>query len=150
MQGDIEIAALFSFLEEEHGFRRVRQMYAAAHFGNAIVEYESSNLRVRVTKDRSQFLCYFATPRAPEWFDQEVVFRELGEDSAIDTLIAQSWSAAADVAKSIRARLDRITELFSEARYPQSAARLAERQHERVRRLFGDEVADRLIRKERA
>jgi hypothetical protein len=149
MQGDREIANQFSFLEAERGFRCVRRTYDAAHFGNAIVEYMSSSLRVRVIKDRGQFLCDFAASKGSlEWFDQEVVFRELGEGAAIDTLAAQGWSPVADVANSVRTSLDRIVELFSEGNYRQSAARFAELRGERVRRLFGDKVAEQVVRKE--
>jgi hypothetical protein len=143
MQGDLEIATRFSFLETERDFRCTGRRYDAAHFGNAIVEYESSTLRLRVIKDRSQFFCDFAAPRgAVEWFDQEVVFRDLGEDSAVDALIAQRWSSAEELAESIRARLDRIGELFSDDNYQASAARFGELRHERARKLFGDPVPE--------
>src|SRR6266404_6870281 len=104
MQADLEIVNQFSFLETERDFRCVRRTYDRAHFGNAIVEYESSNLRLRVTKDRSQFFCDFAAAKGSvEWFDQDIVFRDLGEASVIDALIAQQWSSVEDVAKNIRA-----------------------------------------------
>jgi len=138
MQADFEIADQFSFLEKERGFRCVHRSYDQKFFGNAIVEYVSATLRVRVVKDRGQFECDFARPKGvPEWFDADVVLRALGEDGTIDTLTAQSWSSLHDLARTIRDRLDRISELFAERNYRQTRARFQEVLRQRVAKNFG-------------
>ena len=76
---DIEDA--FWFLSVKLGYQRFRSEYFPAHFGNAVVEYRSPDLRVQVTKDHGHFLCDFAPAREPvEWFDLDIVLRDLGEN----------------------------------------------------------------------
>ena len=138
MQADFQIADQFSFLEMERGFRCVHRSYDEKYFGNAIVEYVSASLRVRVVKDRGQFLCDFARPDGvPEWFDAAVVLRALGEDAATEALSAQRWSSLPDLARTICDRLDRVSELFAAAKYRQSAARFHEILRQRVATEFG-------------
>jgi hypothetical protein len=139
MTGDQEIVRSFLFLENELGYSRVRNDYDPLHFGNAIVEYRSPLLRIRVTKDRGGFLCDFAAPGAQEWFDQEIVFRVLGEDQAVQDLIAQRWSSLDAVAASVKQTIVRISGLFSEESYAESRARFQDSQRRRATDLFGDQ-----------
>lgn len=104
------------------------------------MEYSSPKLRVRVSKDRGQFLCDFAAPTEPtEWFDQEVVFRDLGEDLTIDALISQGWSSLEAVAHAVEDHLDRVIELFGD-RYLASRNRFQVLKQIRVKKLFGGHV----------
>jgi hypothetical protein len=141
---DIEDA--FWFLNVKLGYERSRNQYASAPNGNVVVYYESSDLRVRVTKDRGQFLCDFAASKEPtEWFDLEIVLRDLGEDKASDDLIAQGWSSLDSLASCIEQTIDRIRAQFSEDSRSESRARLKEGQLRRVRKLFGDKIADQIV-----
>jgi hypothetical protein len=137
MTADQEIANTFSFVEQMPGARRIRCEYHAAHFGNAIVEYDSPRLRVRVTKDRGAFLCDFASPEPPvEWFDLEVVFRVLGEDRTIDALIAESFTSLESIGRAVEDNLEPICERFGEAHYADSRKRFHEHLEARVRWLL--------------
>jgi hypothetical protein len=148
MTADEDIVDEFRFLEYERGFHSIRQEYSAAHFGNAIVEYLSPGLRIQVTKDRGQFFCCFATVREPfEWFDQETVFCDLGEERVVAALIAQRWSSLGAVARAVRESLDRVFKQFEDGNYPESRRRFKALQQARVRRLLGDKIADQLAQK---
>jgi hypothetical protein len=133
MQADEEIANQFSFLETERGFRCNHRRYGPAHFGNAIVEYVSATRRLRIVKDRGQYLCDFARSKGvAEWFDQDVVLRALGDDATVDALIAQQRSSLHEVARTTRESLDRAGELFSDGNYSRSVARFRELQGQRA------------------
>jgi len=138
MQADLEIADQFSFLERERGFRCVHRSYDEKFFGNAIVEYASASLRVRVIKDRSQFLCDFSRPTGVrEWFDHDIVLRALGEAETLDVLTEPLGSSLPDLARTVRDRLDRVSELFAAGNYRQSTARFHELLRQRVAKEFG-------------
>jgi hypothetical protein len=145
---DIEDA--FWFLPVKLGYQRFRSEYSAAHFGNAIVEYRSPGLRVQVTKDRGHFLCDFAVASEPvEWFDLDVVLRDLGEDKAADDLLAQKGSSLEWVAKCVEQNIDRVREQFNEDAHPELRARLKAGRVSRARNLFGDKIADQMVKNER-
>lgn len=129
-----EIVRAFSFLEEDLAYRQSRSEYDAASFGNAIVEFQSHDLLVRVTKDRSQFFCDFANPTRHEWFDQEILFLDMGENQAIESLVAQRWLSVDAVANSIRLTIDRISTLLRDEAYAETRARLLKRYQQRARR----------------
>jgi hypothetical protein len=148
MDAAIEIEQAFSFLEQDLAYRRGRSEYHRAQFGNALVEYQSPRLRIRVTKDRGQFFCAFAAPKEPvEWFDQEIILRDLGEGQAADDFIAQRWSSLDAVATSVRRTIERICERFGEETYSESRGRFKEGQLRRVRKLVGDKIADQMAGK---
>ena len=133
MAADQEIANQFSFLETERGFRCIHRSHDPAHFGNAIVEYVSANLRIRIVKDRGQFWCEFARSRGvTEWFDEDVVLRALGDDATSDALIAQQGSSLHEVARTTRESLERVSELFSDGNYSRSVARFQDLQRQRA------------------
>lgn len=135
----------FSFLEKDLTYQRITTEYDSARFGNAIVEYRSPRLRIRVTKDRGQYVCDFAAPRGPaEWFDQDIVFRDLGEDHAVDEVVIQRWSSLDAVAASVKEAIERIAHLFTDERYLASRARFQNGQLRRVQKLFGDSVAGQI------
>ncbi len=141
---DIEDA--FWFLDIKLGYQRSRYEHAPAPNGNASVDYRSPGLWVKVTKDRGQFFCDFSAPRGPtEWFDLEIVLRDLGEDRAADDLIAQKWSSLDALASCVEQTIDRIRAHFSEDAFSESRVRLKEGQLRRVRKHFGDTIADQLI-----
>jgi hypothetical protein len=142
---DIEDA--FWFLSVKLGYQRIRSEYSPAHFGNAIVEYRSPGLRVQVTKDRGHFLCDFAAPREPiEWFDLDIVLRDLGEERAADDLLAQKGSSLESVAKCVEQTIDRVRGQFSEETYSDCRVRLKEGRLRRVRKYFGDKIADQIVK----
>ena len=145
---DIEDA--FWFLSVKLGYQLFRSEYSAAHFGNAIVEYRSPGLRVQVMKDRGHFLCDFAAAREPvEWFDLDVVLRDLGEDRAADDLFAENGSSLESVAKCVEQTIDRVREQFNEDAHPECRARLQAGRLRRARRLLGEKIADQMVKNER-
>lgn len=126
------IVHAFAFLEANLSYRQVRSEFDARNFGNAIIEFWSPQLLVRVTKDRGQYFCDFANPRQGEWFELENVFRDLGEDQVLGDLIAQRWSSLDAVADSVRLTIKRISSLFEDEFYPESRARLLNRGRQRL------------------
>ncbi|HTA20591.1 MAG TPA: hypothetical protein VK989_14965, partial [Polyangia bacterium] len=82
-----------------------------------------------------------------EWFDEETVLRDVGEDQLVDDLIAQRWSSLSAAAAAVRRCIERISVRFSDENFANSRARFHEGQRRRVARLFGDKVADQLGRK---
>ena len=145
---DIEDA--FWFLSVKLGYQRFRSEYFPAHFGNAVVEYRSPDLRVQVTKDHGHFLCDFAPAREPvEWFDLDIVLRDLGEDTAADDLLAQQGASLESVAKCVEQNIDRVHEQFNEDAHPECRAKLKAGRLRRVRKLFGDKIADQISKNHR-
>src|SRR5882757_7696084 len=115
MRADQQITDRVAFVERQRDVRRIRSEYNPVVFGNAVVEYSSPDLRLRVTKDRGQFLCDFAATNGPlEWFTLGIVFRDLGESASLDALIAEKWSSLDSVAATVEDHFSRILDLFSE------------------------------------
>lgn len=128
------------FLERGHGFRRTRTEYSAWSFGNVIADYRSHALYIRVTRDRSQFLCSFARPATTEdGFDYDVILEAVGEMRMRDALVAESWRSLESVATSVERTVERICELLAEPAFENSRELFQERQRIRAARLFGGE-----------
>jgi hypothetical protein len=144
---DIEDA--FWFLSVKLSYQRFRSEYSPDHFGNVIVEYRSPGLRVQVTKERGHFLCDFAAAREPvEWFDLDVVLRDLGEDRAADDLFVEKGSSLESVAKCVEQNIDRVREQFNEDAHPEFRARLKAGRLSRAMKLFGEKLADQIVKNE--
>ena len=140
-----DIAEAFSFLEQEHGFLCVTRRYYPSLFGNAVVEYESPVLRVKVVRDRTQYFCAFAVRRDPiEWVDLDTLLHDLGEQRELDDLSSGELLSLEAVAASVRRHFVRLAALFDDRVYAESCARFNEYKRARVRTLFGDRFADQL------
>ena len=142
---DIEDA--FWFLDIKLGYQRSRYQHTPAPNENASVDYRSPGLWVKVTKDRGQFSCDFAAPREPtEWFDLEIVLRDLGEDKG---------SRRSHRAEMVVFGCSRQLRRTDHRSYPCALQRgcILREPNEtegrcelrRVRKHFGDTIADQLI-----
>lgn len=127
------LADHYGFLWRE-GRYRVVDSAATESFGNALVVLASDRLRIRVARDRGQFLWEYQAVGGGgrDWYDLDVVWRLLtGED------VATATEPPDRVATFIREHLSEIEARFSPERADETAEALERLQRVRARELFG-------------
>lgn len=88
-----EVQAAFAFVSHGRLPSVVRSTYDPDAFGNAVVELEGEQLRVRVVRDRSQILVDLAPLGHDEWFDEGVILESLGASPSTKLTLDSSSSA---------------------------------------------------------
>jgi hypothetical protein len=111
--------------------------YDPRAFGNAVVELEGAALRVRVTRDREQFLVDLSPADRHDWFDEEIVLRFVGADADADALIFGEWKSLQASAAAIHRHLQRIRLAVGAESWPEVRGILKELQNRRAQALFG-------------
>ncbi len=66
-----DLAALVEWLTGQ-GFALVEEMRAPESFGNWLILYERGPCRVRLVRDRGQWILEIAGPDRDEWFDADI------------------------------------------------------------------------------
>lgn len=113
--GDFVTAARaeFSFLERNRGFRLGRTQTIEGA-GDAVVDFESATLRVRVLRDRGQVFLDVAPTEGhaaggtPTWFDLPILLEFLGAGDAATALLAGGQRDVRVVARLLQAHYDGI------------------------------------------
>jgi hypothetical protein len=95
-QFERDALAAFAFIAGPPGPRVLHSEYAPESFGNAVIELEGDDVRVRVTRDRSQRLVDLAPRAQGEWFDESVVLQLVGAAETARELAAGEWRARAE------------------------------------------------------
>ena len=129
--------AAFSFLEQTRGFRVVSHE-ARPSFGDALADFESPTLRVRVLRDRGQIFIDVAPAQdPPSWFDLPLLLTFLGEPDAAASLLAGGQSDMREVAALLRAHYDDIERTLGQSRSPDVVRRLGQLRLARAAARFG-------------
>jgi len=114
--------------------------YAAAHFGNFVVEFSGASVRLRVVRDRMQFLLDFAPPGHDEWIDDETIWHLIGADHVNEQRAELDLRSLEHVAKATSAHFPEICALFSVREAPRTLQRANEHRQRRAKALFGYDV----------
>ncbi len=129
--------AAFAFLEQARGFRLAGDEVGESS-GDALVDFESPTLRVRVLRDRGQvFLDVAPAGDPPTWFDLPLLLGFLGEQEAADTLLAGGQRDVHEVAGLLRAYYDGIERTLGASRSPDVVRRLTQLRLARADQRFG-------------
>jgi hypothetical protein len=133
-----DVLTEFAFLARDARPRVVYSDYDAATFGNAQMGIEYAQLRLRVTRDRSQVFVDLS-PRtvAADWFDEDVVIELVAGRARAGQLEANTARPLAAAANAIQEHLSTIVDRFREENWSSTRAALKALQNERAKRLFG-------------
>lgn len=132
-----EVRTAFSFLESARGFRLADETRSDS-FGDAIVDFESATLRVRVLRDRGQvFVDISPADGTPAWFDLPLLLSHLGERDAAKVLIAGGQRDAQEAADLLRAHYSEVEAMLGSSRSGDVVRRLTELRLARADRRFG-------------
>jgi hypothetical protein len=127
------LAEHYSWLWGESRYR-ITDSRATESFGNALVVISSDALRIRVARDRGQFLWDFQSPDGGErdWYDLDVIWRFLTGES-----IATVLEPPERVAHFVQDHLSQIEALFGSDERAQTTTALEDLQRVRAKELFG-------------
>ena len=129
--------AAFSFLSRSATPRIIDSSYSATSFGNADIGLEGDTLRVRVTRDRGQYLVDVSPLGVAEWFDQDVVLRLVGVEESLASLSHSDLRSLELAAHALRTHIAAIEERFRPKAWPESRLALKALQERRAHELFG-------------
>ena len=133
-----EIIAAFKPLLESRGFTVTHREPQPQPFGNTLVTFASARVRLRVTRDRSQFLSDFAPVGQPaEWFDLDVVMELAGGPTKLADGRHLAQASLQELSALIQQYLPSIEPHFSGLAFVETKQRLRALREERARRLFG-------------
>ena len=130
--------ALRPFLDR--GFREAAEKYDAQHFGNVLIDLESQDLRLRLTRDRGQYFIDISTPAENEWFDTHTVLTFLGASAEADALADAGWPSPHRVAELVNNYFESIVAAFDEQRYAKTTEALHAIERQRAKDRFGYEA----------
>lgn len=136
---DFECEALeaFAFIATASRPRVIDSAYSVASFGDADIGLEGDDLRVRVTRDRSQYFVTLSPRWTADWFDEHTVLRLVGATDAAQNLVDLEWKSMLPAAEAIRAHLAEILKRFGPDNWQDSLATMKRLQEQRARELFG-------------
>ena len=132
-----DVLAAYSFLSRSAAPRIIGSSYSATSFGNADIGLEGDTLRIRVTRDRGQYLVDISPLGVAEWFDQDVVLRLVGAKESLASLSHSDLRSLELAAVAFRTHLNAIEELFRPTAWPESRIALKALQERRGHELFG-------------
>jgi hypothetical protein len=132
-----QVGAAFSFLEQTRRFRLVSHE-ASPSFGDALADFESPTLRVRVLRDRGQIFVDVAPAQDPaSWFDLPLLLTFVGEAEAAEALLAGGQEDVCRVAALLQANYDSIERALGQLRSPDVVRRLSQLRLARANARFG-------------
>ena len=132
-----QVLAAFSFLEQARRFRLV-SAETSPSFGDALADFESPTLRVRVLRDRGQIFIDVAPAEDPAtWFDLPLMLTFLGETDAAAALLAGGQGDMREVAALLQAHYDDIERTLGQLRSPDVVRRLSQLRVARADARFG-------------
>ena len=108
----------------DRGFREVRATYDGRRFGNVLIDLESPNLRVRLTRDRGQYFIDVSKPADDEWFDTHTVLIFLGASAEANALADAGWPSPHRVAELVAKHFPSIAAAFADSRYAETVEAL--------------------------
>ena len=123
----------FAFISSSAAPKVVHSYYHEQAFGNALVELEGDNVRVRVTRDRGQIAVDLAPRGCKDWFIEYVVLQSVGVDSNV--LLDLSDRTVEQAAKPIKANFEAITHAFGRENWKATEADLEARLERRGKEL---------------
>jgi hypothetical protein len=133
-----KIITAFQPLVAGHGFSLSYREPPLRPFGNTVVDFASPTLRVRVTKDREQFLVDLAPAQlAAEWFDLDVVLELLGAPTQLPDGRPFVEGSLDELSRLLLQHLAAIEPLFHKSAFAATKGQLKRLQAQRVERLFG-------------
>jgi hypothetical protein len=98
---------------------------------------EGDRIRIRVSRDRGQFLVGFSPRDLPaEWFDEQIVLQLIRAEDTAKRLVEGRWKSLAACADAIRENIGAIEDRFNQTAWPQSRVELKTLQERRAHELF--------------
>lgn len=113
--------------------------FSAHHFGSFLLEFNGDCVRIRVVRDRKQFLVDFAPPRTEEWIDDETVWQLIGADEVNEQRSRLDLRSLDQVAEATTSHFSTICALFTASEVTESLGRANAYRRARAKRLFGYE-----------
>lgn len=92
-EGLEKIFRTFAFLEKVFGFERGHGRFDKASFGDALVEYKSESMALRVLRERGQYFVELSPlTDPPEWYEISIVLQalDLPGDGGVPTLLEKA------------------------------------------------------------
>ena len=126
----------FSFIASASPLATLYACYHPDSFGNAIIALEGDRMRVKVVRDRRQFLVDLAPVASGDWFDISVVLDLIGAGATARELEAAEWRALGPIADAVREHAGAICARFQPAAWPATRASLRALQEARAKQLF--------------
>jgi hypothetical protein len=111
--------------------------FTAAHFGNFVVEFIGATVRLKVVRDRMQFLVDFAPPESDEWIDDETIWHLVGAEYFNEQRAKLDLRSLEQVAEATAAHFSEICALFTTSEAQESLRRANEYRQARAKTLFG-------------
>jgi hypothetical protein len=102
----------FSNLLQQHGFKKIEEIYRPEEFGNALIKMVSSDFQLRFFRDRSQVVVDIAPPSTDRWHKLEYVLEFVDSSTHSD-----DFGSPPDIdklAKSLEKNYHKVRELFSD------------------------------------
>jgi hypothetical protein len=126
----------FPYLDGANGFTLVEDQYYPDHFGNEVVVLESSDLRLRFTKDRCDVSVEIGSwAETEQWYPLsdvvDIIVRRVGggeQNGPYDFNFLGSW---------LGTHLHRVRDSFSGSQYKAMKESLGQLAQARVKDLFG-------------
>ena len=131
------VLTAFSFVSRSAAPRIIDSSYSAMSFGNADIGLEGDTLRIRVTRDRGQYLVDVSPLGVAEWFDQDAVLRLVGAEESLASLSHSDLRSLELAAGAFHTHLAAIESLFRPPAWPESRIALKALQERRAHELFG-------------
>jgi hypothetical protein len=137
-----EARAAFAFLERGRGFR-VAHSQMSPSFGDAVVDFASPTLLIRLLRDRGQVFLDVAPagggPDAggPHWFDLPLLLEYLGAQDHATALVAGGQRDIGEVARILQAHFDEIAGVLGGPRAAEVLPRLAQLRQTRADARYG-------------
>lgn len=132
-----DVLSAFAFLCRSASPRIIDSSYSATTFGNADIGLEGDTLRVRVTRDRGQYLVDVSPLGIAEWFDQDVVLQLVGAEDSLASLSHSKLRSLELAADAFCSHFPAIEERFRPLAWAESRLALLTLQEHRTRELFG-------------
>ena len=131
------VQEIFGSMIAEGGLQVDECEFDARHFGNFVVGFSGAALRLRVVRDRMQFLVDFAAPSSDEWIDDETVWHLVGAEDVNEQRAKADLRSLEQVAAATAAHLSEIRALFTVSEAPGTLRRANEYRRARARTHFG-------------
>lgn len=126
------VARFMGFLWRDARFRIAGSQVSVSNGGDSVLDIESSELRMRVVRDRGQlFLDIQPATQTKEWFSVDIVMR------MITGIPRGSAELDEDCAVFLDVHLDEIRELFSPGNWTSTMSALKKIEKQRSKDLFG-------------
>ena len=111
--------------------------YAARHFGNFFVEFDGPFVRLKVVRDRMQFLVDFAGPASDSWIDDDTIWHLIRADDVSVGRERQDLRSLEQVALATAEHFSSIRDLFAPENGPETLHRANEYREARAKKHFG-------------